>query len=164
MIRVKHLLNLTLAGLPELQYFETDEAREKALTEIGVEAGSPFRGGFWVAVGTLIGAAFGSSLAMRWALKWVSWPGWVENLLPLFAAAAAFFAVLRALHRSGAGGELRAKLLASGVPVCTACGYLLRGLPLTPGRCPECGRAFDDVVRRILTATNAPPEPDQLKA
>jgi hypothetical protein len=36
---------------------------------------------------------------------------------------------------------LRGRLLEIGVPVCTACGYDLRGQ--TVARCPECGHAFD---------------------
>lgn len=36
------------------------------------------------------------------------------------------------------------------LPTCSACGYSLRGLPLTSARCPECGRPFDDRVRGIL--------------
>ena len=41
---------------------------------------------------------------------------------------------------------LRAQLLVVGIPLCTHCGYDLRG-QLEP-RCPECGRAFDRTLIR----------------
>ena len=152
MKRPRHLLNLTLSGLPELQYFESDEAREKALSEIGTEAGNPVQGSWWAAVGMIWGSIFVIYLGARWLLTWVVWPRWIEDALGMVLAGLTFLFVLRALHRSGAAGELREKLLVGGVPVCRGCGYLLKGLPLDPGRCPECGRTFDDDVRRILAS------------
>lgn len=146
----KHLLNLTLAGLPELEYFEDEAALQAALNEIGEEAADLKRGGYWSAIGILVGATLGVQVPVRWLLRLVIWPALLENLLIWLATAAAFALTLRWLHRWGTAGQLRTKLLASGVPVCMKCGYLLRGLPLDPGRCPECGRTFDEPVRAIL--------------
>ena len=58
--------------------------------------------------------------------------------------AAGFVALLPWLHRSDAPREPREKLIARGVQVCTKCGYLLRGLPSSIGRClGGWGLAFD---------------------
>jgi len=146
----KHLLNLTLAGLPELEYFEDEAARQKALTEIGDEAADLKSGGYWSGVGILIGAMIVGLVTIRWLLRFVVWPPLLEEVLLWLAATATFALTLRWLHRSGVAAQLRTKLLVCGVPVCMKCGYLLRGLPLDPGRCPECGRAFDDSVRELL--------------
>jgi hypothetical protein len=50
---------------------------------------------------------------------------------------------------------LRRELLDCGVPVCVRCGYHLIGLP--GPECPECGRPFDEDVRRILETDAFPP-------
>lgn len=146
----KNLLHLTLAGLPELDLFEAEQDREAALAEIGQEAANLRSAGFWVNVAlTAMSGPIGFVLA-RLCLAFVLWPRWLEGTIPVLAGAASFGFTLRWLHRRGAAQELRVKLMASGVPVCLACGYLLRGLPLSPGRCPECGRPFDETVRGIL--------------
>ncbi len=144
------LLNLTLAGLPELEHFEDDAARQKALTEIGEEAANLKSGGYWSGVGILAGATLVGQVITRWLLTHVVWPPLLEESLHWLVGIATFVLTLRWLHRSGVVAQLRTKLLVCGVPVCTKCGYLLRGLPLDPGRCPECGRPFDDPVRKIL--------------
>lgn len=145
-----HLLNLTLAGLPELELFESEEQRQNALHEIGREVVDLRSGHYWLAILGLITAVVGGQFLARMLLAMVAWPRWLEDILLLLLVGATFFGALRFLHRSGAAGELRHKLLKNGVPVCLGCGYLLRGLPLDPGLCPECGRPFDDVVREIL--------------
>jgi predicted Zn-ribbon and HTH transcriptional regulator len=85
-----------------------------------------------------------------WLLSYVQWHHEVEDLIRVVAMIGAGFLVLRKLHRWGAAADLRRKLLAANVPVCVKCGYLLRGLPLDPGRCPECGTAFSEEVISIL--------------
>ena len=147
----KHLLNLTLAGLPELEYFEDEAARQKALTEIGEEAANLKSGGYWSGVGILIGAMLVGQVITRWLLRLIVWPPLLEEALHWLVTIVAFALTLRWLHRSGVAAQLRTKLLASGVPICMKCGYLLRGLPLDPGRCPECGQVFDEPVRAILS-------------
>jgi hypothetical protein len=145
-----HLLNLTLAGLPELDYFETDKQRQEALWSLGREAGSPARGSYWLAVAVLAAAVTGVRYLIKWLLAQVYWPAFVEEAVLWTVLVVTFLYVLRRLHRSGARAELRTKLLAQAVPVCIGCGYLLRGLPVSSGRCPECGRPFDDCVIEIL--------------
>ncbi len=146
----RHLFNVTLAGLPELEYFEDEAARQAALNEIGEEAANLKSGGYWSGVGILIGVTLIGQVITRWLLRLVVWPPLLEEVLHWLVAIGTFALTLRWLHRSGVEGQLRTKLLACGVPVCMKCGYLLRGLPLDSGRCPECGRAFDEPVRAIL--------------
>ncbi len=157
-----HLLNLTLAGLPELEHFETDEQRQAALEQIGQEAADVKSGGFWLAIGVLVGGVVGGQYLIRGLMGMVSWPRWLEDSLILLGTGVLFVFILRFLHRRGAAAELRQKLLQEGVPVCVACGYLLRGLPLDPGRCPECGRDFEPRVRAILIEQGASnPDPQR---
>lgn len=151
----KHLLHYTLAGLTELQHFPSDADRQLALDEIGGEAGNPKRGSFWLALGIIAISVIAARMLAVWVLSFVVWPGAIEELLRFLAIFGAFFIVLRWLHRWGAAGELRAKLVAQGVPVCFKCGYLLHGLRNEVGRCPECGREFDAQVRQILAAERA---------
>ena len=146
----RKLLDVTLHGLPELEYFSTPVDRQKAIDEIGAEAGNPKSPGFWLAIGLLVATA----LLARWAagllLSFVLWPRWLEDVLHTAAMVVAFVAVLRWLHRSDAATELRKKLLAGGVPVCMACGYLLRGLSVMTKRCPECGAEFSPRACELL--------------
>jgi len=152
----KHLLNLTLAGLPELDHFPSLEERQKALWEIGNEAGDTKSGWFWLAILAVVGGAILARYVAGWLLSYVALPGELEDILKVLTILAVFFLVLRWLHRRGAAAELRRKLLARGVPVCMGCGYLLRGLSVSTERCPECGRAFDGQVEKILTAAETP--------
>jgi len=83
-------------------------------------------------------------------------PPWAREPLQWLFVITAMYLTLRVLHRWGVRRELRRKLIALRIPVCLGCGYLLRGLPHTAERCPECGRAVDENVRAIL-AGEAPP-------
>jgi hypothetical protein len=144
------LFNLTLAGLPELELFPCTESRQTALWEISNEVSRPRARDFWLGVAILAGSAAAAFLAVRWLMAVVQWPALIERSLPVAAVIVAFAWVLRRLHRRGMQQALREKLLARGIPVCRSCGYLLHGLALEPGRCPECGRPFDEIVRSIL--------------
>jgi hypothetical protein len=148
--RKRHLFQLTLAGLPELEHFETDEQRQEAFQDIGSEAGTPVSFGFWFAIFILVGAVITARALAKWVLAHVYWPEPVEEALSWLVILLTFGFVLRWLHRSGVRRELREKLLTQGVPVCMQCGYLLRGLPLSSSRCPECGGPFDDRVIEVL--------------
>lgn len=150
--RPPHPLNFSFANLPELELFETNEQREAALLAIGWEFGNPRKIDWWIGVGTVVAAVIGSSVLLRFVLRAVDWPGWVEDTLRMLLMIACFLLVLRALHRWGARGDLRRQLLKVGVPVCLGCGYSLRGLGADSPRCPECGRLVDERVRELLRA------------
>ncbi len=163
----KHLLNLTLAGLPELEQFDSEEQRQKALQQIGREAAKVRSWSYWLAVLILAGAAIAAAALARFLLSRVAWPRILEAAIYWLAIGVTFGLVLRRLHRAGTPEQLRQKLLQSGVPVCLACGYLLRGLPTATNRCPECGTALSDEVRAIRVpeplrrAGRTENEPDQ---
>ena len=146
----KHPLNFTLGDMPELEQFSSDAERQAALREIAKDAANLRSGSYWLAVGILVV----SVLAARWLAKWglgrVAWNFWVEEAILWAVILGTLWFVLRRLHRWGAAEELRSKLLKAGVPVCVTCGYSLRGLPLVPGRCPECGTEFDPRVAALL--------------
>ncbi len=146
----KNLLNFTLRGLPELDHFDTPASRQKAIDEIGTEAGNPKSGQFWLGVLLVIAGALAARWIAGWLLTFVLWPRVVEEILHTVGIVAGFLMVLRWLHRSGTSRDLRRKLLASGVPICIQCGYLLRGLLPETGRCPECGSEFSPRVRELL--------------
>ena len=146
----RHLLNFTLRGLPELSYFDNEEQRQRALQEIGAEAGNIRNGGFWLAIVLLVAAAIAARFIAAWMLSYVQWHHELEDLLRVLAMITVAVFVLRRLHRWGAASDLRHKLLQCGIPVCLKCGYLLRGLPVEPGRCPECGTALNEQAKTIL--------------
>lgn len=146
----KNLLNFTLRGLPELDYFDTAEARQKAIEEIGTEAGNPTSGQFWLGILLVAGGALASRWLAGWLLTFVLWPRLIEEVLHTIGMLAGFLVVLRWLHRQGTSRDLRGKLLQCGVPICVSCGYLLRGLGPATGRCPECGTEFSPRVRELL--------------
>ena len=146
-----NLLNFTLRGLPELDYFPTPEARQAALDEIGAEAGNPKSRHLWLGVLMTVAGVLAARWLAGWLLSFALWPRLVEEILHTVGMLAGFLLVLRWLHRRGTGRDLRTKLLASGVPVCVSCGYLLRGLSPATGRCPECGTEFSARVRDLLS-------------
>lgn len=148
------MMHRTLAGLPEMDQFDSDEQRKLALAQIEAEAGNPMSRGWWAAVLILVGSVIAVVFGLRWAMPRVpivrDFHHELQDMIRIGAGIATFVLVLRWLHRRGGQPALREKLIAAGVPVCRACGYALRGLPLESARCPECGREFDDDVRSIL--------------
>lgn len=150
--KINPLLRLTLAGLPELDYFPTPEARDTALYELGRDAGMSAPKS--LAAGIAIIAAFTLSLvfAVKWLLRLVHWPRLLEEWILISLAGGFVFLLLRFLHRRGFVSELRAKLVANGVPICIPCGYLLRGLPETTTNCPECGKIIEPKARAVISS------------
>ncbi len=148
------MMHRTLAGLPEMDQFDTDEQRKLALAQIEAEAGNPMSRGWWMGVVILVGAVIAVVFGLRWLTPRIpivrDFHREVQDLIRLGLGIATFVFVLRWLHRRGGQPALREKLIAAGVPICRACGYALRGLPLEAARCPECGREFDEDVRSIL--------------
>jgi hypothetical protein len=145
-------LFVTLAGLPEMDYFESDENRQAALRRIAQAAGRPTSWGYWSGVGLTVGLCLGVMALSRFLLRFVQWPTLMEKALSLGLVIAVGLVLIRRLHRQNMPRMLRQELLGQGVPVCMTCGYLLRGMPLAPGRCPECSRKFDGRVRELLGA------------
>jgi threonine/homoserine/homoserine lactone efflux protein len=144
--------NFTLRGLPELDSFPTAEARQAALDEIGSEAGNPKSVHFWLGVLATVAGALAARWLAGWLLSFVLWV--MEEILHAVGMLAGFLLMLRWLHRRGTARDLRMKLLASGVPVCLSCGYLLRGLSAATARCPECGTAFSSGVCELLSTVS----------
>ena len=151
--RSRHPLNLSLGDLPEMELFESDEQRDRALHEIGRESGSPGKLDWWIAIGILLTIGIGAWWLLRQIRHWLTWPGWLEELLQFAILISILLLVLRGLHRWGSRAELRQKLLQAGIPVCLGCGYSLRGQPSDSQRCPECGRVIDERGREVLAAT-----------
>jgi predicted RNA-binding Zn-ribbon protein involved in translation (DUF1610 family) len=151
----KHPMNVTLAGIEELEMFPSPEEREKAIAQ---HADSIKGWDLALGIGVCVIIGAGSWVLARWGiLGGLSYltsspiPGWVQELVILGTVAVCMFLTLRFLHRWGVKRELRHRLVTLGVPVCVGCGYLLRGLEPNVEKCPECGRTVDQVVREMLT-------------
>ncbi|RJP35974.1 MAG: hypothetical protein C4547_08340 [Phycisphaerales bacterium] len=143
-------MRFSLRGLPELDLFESDEQRTAAIAEIEREVGSPMTLGYWIAVAILFATVMVVRRYVKGWLQMLNVPPGVDTFLYWAAVLTTALIVLRWLHRWGAATELRQKLLEAGVPVCTKCGYCLRGLADSVGRCPECARPFDAQVVTLL--------------
>ena len=148
-------MNVTLAGIEELEMFPSAEERERAIADHA----DAIRG--WdlvLGIAVCVTVALGAWVLARWGiLGGLSYltsqpiPGWAREIITFGTIVVCMFLTLRKLHRWGVKRELRHRLVALGVPVCVGCGYLLRGLDLKVEKCPECGRAIDEAVRAALT-------------
>jgi len=134
-----------------LDLFDSDEQRKAAVGEIEREAGNPISFGYWLAVVIIGGAVITINVFIKRWLLVLNVPDTAATLIHWTLLIVCFGVILRWLHRWGAASDLRQKLLKFGVPVCLKCGYALRGLPVEIGRCPECGRPFDERVVVILS-------------
>lgn len=145
----RNLLNLTLAGLDELEHFPSPAQRQAAIDAFPSSIRSR---DVIIGAALLIIAAVAVNIAVR-ILVWNTLPGRFTRFAPdvaLVAMLTTAFFFIRWGHRRTAQRWLRSRLLACGVPVCTACGYNLRGLPDPAGRCPECGAAISPEAARII--------------
>lgn len=151
----KHPLNVTLAGMPELNFFESDEKREAALVQIASDSG---RWGWKLGVAIVACgmAGIGAMLFAEWLLHFVAWPDLFERGIRVAAAVLATLVLIRRFHRRGYPALLRRKLIEQGVPMCLKCGYNLRGQPWDSPRCPECGTAINEASRKILGHAQPP--------
>lgn len=147
------LTSATLRGLPELEYFESPQQREAALREIEAEASNPKSFDFWFGVMLTAGAPiltfFISRMFLRRVISLLGVTG-LDRVVEILLVAGVAWVTVRSLHRRGLVSSVREKLIARGIAVCRGCGYLLRGLEPGSGRCPECGRRFEEDVERIL--------------
>ena len=147
-------MHRTLAGLPELEQFESEEQKQRALAELEKEAGNPFSWDWVIGVGILIGVVIAVTFTLRAFMHRIpvvgEFPRLVQEMIRFGIILAVFLVMLRWLHRWGAGEQLREKLIALGVPVCRGCGYSLKGLPADALRCSECGREIDADVMKLI--------------
>jgi hypothetical protein len=147
-------MHRTLAGIPELDQFDSEAARDAAVADLEREART--RGGRQVLIKLSILIPAMTILVLGVHYVWTrvpvlrGLPHFVRTLFVWTLYGIGSVSAFRWVQRARAPRVLREKLLASGVPICRACGYSLRGLPLESGRCPECGRPFDAEVRAIL--------------
>ncbi len=157
--RFSHLLRSTwqslrnprggyLMGHPELELFPTDEQRRIALrrTASKIIGKRPF----FIAAGAAAGTSIVTTLALRrfvasWGLPLSQLTINLLLALPVMIPCALLGVWLLSRY---VPKLLRQELLDCGVPICVPCGYALIGAP--GPNCPECGRPFDERVRRIL--------------
>ncbi|HKQ49050.1 MAG TPA: hypothetical protein VJZ71_13350 [Phycisphaerae bacterium] len=152
----RHPLNVTLDGVPELDYFESEEKRQLALKQIATEAGRPTTWGYWSAILWLVLGSIFTLVLATWLLEFVSWPREFEKAARFGLVLVVTFILIRRFHRQSFPAMLRQKLIEQGVPMCLKCGYNLRGQPTDSTRCPECGTAINEVSRAILGARTPP--------
>lgn len=143
------ILQLTLARMPELELFETEAQRKRALSEIGEEISRTWSWAHLIAVAIIVVSVFTAGQVTGWVCAQLGISG-IKLWVKLVVMGLTLIVSLRAMHRWGAREDLRRKLLEYGIPVCMKCGYSLRGLSLAIGRCPECGADFDGRVGAIL--------------
>lgn len=147
-------MHRTLADLPELEQFESDEQRDRALRQIELETGNPFSWDWVIGAAILVGTVLVVVYALRWLIPRIpvvnDSPRTVQQIVRLALTLVAFLVVLRWLHRWGAAEQVREKLIAAGVPVCRGCGYALKGLPADSLKCPECGHAIEADMRKLI--------------
>lgn len=149
-VKSSGLLHITLRGLPELELFDNDNDRTRAVNELQKEAGNPRSGSFWLAIAILIAGVIAVRFAFQALVPLSVLPGILREMLQTIVLVGSGIAILYRLHRYGAQADLRSKLLEFGVPVCRRCGYLLRGLSREAPVCPECGSALEARAREIL--------------
>lgn len=82
--------------------------------------------------------------------RYLPFPPWINRPIAFLVALIPLIGLFAWGLRHVLPRRLRLNLLDCGVPICVACGYSLRGLPLPTECCPECGRPLDESVRRIL--------------
>jgi len=144
-----------IRSCPEYALFESDEARARAVAELDSDLERNKR--YWAQVFILAALVGGACIVINALLGEQPWfPQWAR-IATVFTANVLLFGLILVHWRRSIIARLRGKLIEQGVPVCRACGYPMRGLPLP--RCPECGWQADDAVRALLTeAGKAPAE------
>lgn len=119
---------------PEMKQFDSEADGRQAVERLTLSMIKDWR--FWI-VGGLVPA--GIVLTLGWLLR--EFTTFSRLVSYLIAMAVLFATYVPWLMRRSARGQselLRQQLRDSGIPVCLACGYSLKGLT-TPDRCPECG-------------------------
>lgn len=149
------VIRSAMSGSAEAEQFESQAEFDQAVHEISRESGTPRSLDWWIGAGCIVAAI----VAVRWItkalLRQVNWHPAIEETLLYVAIFGVAVVTIWLLHRWGSREALREKLIGRGIPVCRGCGYSLRGQTAASKACPECGRAIDDDVARILTAYRA---------
>ena len=129
---------------PELSLFPSDEERRVAMKAVQRELfGRNWR--FWLYGGAVLGVSVWAAphvarvvigYGARWGISmWVTAPVLISALIVVY------YLGIGLLWQRVVQSFLRKRLRASGIAVCEACGYDLRGSELP--RCPECGEASE---------------------
>ena len=137
------------AGIPEVDYFKSDEQRDEALAQVAQQAKKGARGFFLILFGSIV-VSMALQFIIRRVANFVELPTLAKSGIPGGVAGASMVLLLRQLHRHRFPTLLRHKLIEQGVPMCLKCGYNLRGQPADSKRCPECGTGINEASKRIL--------------
>lgn len=142
-----------LHGMPELDLFDNEVQRRKAIAECFRDAPEEqsrksYRRYFVHMVVFLTGMLYLRKFTAMIAIefRWIAWIAYVG-----LAAVFARWGEQRQFQR-----PLRLRAIEYGIPVCVYCGYALRGLPHNHERCPECGEPIDDAVRELMHSVPKP--------
>jgi hypothetical protein len=65
------MMHRALAGLPELDHFESEDQKKLALAQIETEASNPLSRGWWLAVAILIGCVLAVHMLLRMLMPMV---------------------------------------------------------------------------------------------
>jgi hypothetical protein len=145
-------LRRAIGSLPEAEQFESVQQRDEAIGEINQEVSRLRSLDLWTGSGILIVVGLAAWYVFKTLLLLVNWHPLVEKLALWGSVTAVYGVTSWFLWRWGSREGLREKLIGRGIPVCRGCGYSLRGQTAKSKACPECGRAIDEDVARILTA------------
>lgn len=156
MIQPGQVLRATLAGLPELDMFPGVRDRRAALDHFGAVICGDRNWRWWTVAGVMIAIAATAGYAMSALVACCGVPlvsyGLSNYILRAGAMLLVFWTLLRKTQRVGAAAHMRRLLIDRGVAMCLRCGYCLAGHDERAQRCPECGRAIDELTRGKLRA------------
>lgn len=137
------------SGIPEADYFPSDEQRDVALAQVVKEVGN-WRKNFYRVILLFVLVNIAAHLLLWYVSRFVAIPSSIRTALPGGLIGGSFVFILNQIHRRKYPLLLRKKLIEQGVPMCLKCGYNLRGQPTYSTRCPECGTAINDESKKIL--------------
>lgn len=148
----RHHRGVLIGDMPELLHFSSEAQRQVAVDQVVKELRQEreIRPAMTVLVAVLSAVV---AVPLYLGIRFVGSMYLPVTAAKLLGVGAVFVLMLLPAYlaiRRGAPKLLRRKLLSAGVPVCMACGYVLRGCP--GPNCPECGTPFADEVRTLLAS------------